>query len=367
MIKKTDIGIYSLSSNAAPTSENAIEAHDAGFFQDPVVVPRSFLEELKQTKNATKIAILDTADAMLFQISDAGIYINQEMTALKDAVNLRLQNAFADPDPENHIPMSSACLKWMFKNTIDRFREESLLDPMKAYIVDTANAFLQQIVNAKFCIGRDLAILKDQVAQKLQNAFADPDPKSAIMAGMACLKWIGSQFRRLAKGGVNQGMLPVPQTKLDLSAHIIIQILVEQANTGAKKVSITSTQVRDILAGRWGGKKVARKIGIDVMRRVILICDAIGLRRRPNDGRGTWELIAEGPELLEAQVISLPYRNPNGRPDRRKGGTSPSKLDTLIQSVCGGSSGNQDHNASSSSDTNYNIPRGGGTDRGTPS
>ena len=366
MSKKTPVNIYSLASNAAPTSENAIAVSDAGFSQDPVVVPRSFLEELKQTKNATKIAILDTADSMLFQLDNAGVYINQEMTDLKDTVNQRLQNAFADPDPENHIALGSSCLKWVFKNTIDRFQEASLLDPVKIGIVDTANALLQQIADAKFSTGRDLAILKDQVAQKLQNAFADPDHQSAIMAGMACLKWIGSQFRRLAKGGVNQGMLPVPQTKLDLSAQIIIQILVEQANTGAKKVSITSTQVRDILAGRWGGKKVSRKIGLDVMRRVILICDAIGLRRRPNDGRGTWELIAEGTELLEAQLISLPYRNPTGRRNRPKGGTFPSKMEGLLQSVCRGSSKNQDHNASKSSDTNYNNPRGGGTDRVSP-
>jgi len=97
--------------------------------------------------------------------------------------------------------------------------------------------------------------------------------------------------------------LPIPRTKKGIVARVVITTLIDEARDEKKTVSLTSSKVRDILAGRWRGKKPARKIGIEVMRRAAKLCNVLLIGTVPGDLRGTLQLTGEGPELRKLRFL----------------------------------------------------------------
>ena len=91
------------------------------------------------------------------------------------------------------------------------------------------------------------------------------------------LDFIRPEIKALPESGIVE-VVNYARTKKDLGAQTIINVLVEQAGEGRKHVSMTSTKVRDVLAGRFGGGKVARKIGIEVMHRAVKLCPSLQVR-----------------------------------------------------------------------------------------
>ena len=125
--------------------------------------------------------------------------------------------------------------------------------------------------------------------------------------------------------------LPTPRTKKDIGALVVITTRIDEARD--KKVSLTSSKVRDILVGRWGGKKLARKIGIEVMRRAAKLCNVLLIGTVPGDLRETLQLTGEGPELQEAEISNRPCRYHSLRPVVGNRDRSPFMRESLLKSV----------------------------------
>ncbi len=144
----------------------------------------------------------------------------------------------------------------------------------------------------------------EKTSQRLQDAVRDEDLESPALLGLE-LVLSGSTKKALkaARSFTPREELPIPRTKKGIVARVVITTLIDEARDEKKTVSLTSSKVRDILAGRWRGKKPARKIGIEVMRRAAKLCNVLLIGTVPGDLRGTLQLTGEGPELRKLRFL----------------------------------------------------------------
>jgi len=97
-----------------------------------------------------------------------------------------------------------------------------------------------------------------------------------------------------------QGVIRTAITKIQLRAIAIVEHVRDMAE-GKEKVSLSSSQARQYLAGR-EGKPPSRRDAIRALRRAEKLCPALQCSHTPGDGRQTVRLTARTEDLKEAQI-----------------------------------------------------------------
>jgi hypothetical protein len=200
-------------------------------------------------------------------------------------------------------------------------------------IQDAIKGTIDQLKTANLMTGREAAILAEKAARKLQGAWGEEDTNACFARAAACIKWTVAEGLKAARRSQPTEDLPMPRTKTDLSALTILATLKEEAKAGKKLISMTSTQARALLSGRWGGLRISRKVCRDVLRRAVALCPVVQLGHVPGDLRGTLQLTVKGSELLGSEVIDWPYRYRQQRPGGREGDGSTSILARMGKSI----------------------------------
>jgi hypothetical protein len=235
---------------------------------------------------------------------------------------------------------------------LDERAEETRTSALRAF-QDAARDILSNFKAENIAPGREIAILSEKTAQRLQAAACEEDIHCCFGMASAGIKWLASEGIKRARQGQPIALLEAPRTKKDLGAQTIITILIEQAEEGRKYLSMTSTKVRDVLAGRFGGGKVARKIGIEVMHRAAKLCPSLQVRPVPGDRRGTLQIIVEGEELKDAEVSCPQYRYHSDQSEKGKKANYPSMIEIIMKSPSIDGMRNYNRNAEKSLSRNY--------------
>jgi len=248
---------------------------------------------------------------------------------------------------------------------LDERAEETRNSALRAF-QDAARDIIGNFRAENIAPGREIAILSEKMAQRLQAAAREGDLQCCFGLAAASLKWLAHEGIKRAGQGLPAIGLEVPRTKKDLGAQTIINVLVEQAEEGRKHVSMTSTKVRDVLAGRFGGGKVARKIGIEVMHRAVKLCPSLQVRPVPGDGRGTLQIITEGEDLNEAEVSCPQYRYHSEQSRKGKKANYPSMIEIMMKSPSADNLMRYKRSAESLLSGNYKKVQGWDPGRTTP-
>jgi hypothetical protein len=240
-----------------------------------------------------------------------------------------------------------------------KWAEELHLASLRAF-QETIRDCMSQLRTKGLVIGKEAAVLAEKAAQKLQGAFGEKDAEASFARASACLKWTFAEGLKAARRAQSTEDLPTPRTKTDISAMTLITTLQEEARAGKKLISMTSSKARDLLVGRWGGKKISRKVGRDVLRRTVALCPVVQLGHVPGDLRGTLQLTVEGSELMGSEVIDRPYRYHSPRAGESRWDRSPPMLEVMTRSIGEDDVDRKERYTKTLSNNNYKTPKGTG-------
>lgn len=186
-------------------------------------------------------------------------------------------------------------------------------DPLADAILEIPVSELQHFFDDLVLTFNSLAdLLKDQgilrgreLAELNQKAFvavkAAQSPIEKLLVLNAYLRQqIGHVGRALkARKPTSQGIIRQAITKVALRAQAIVEHVRVLAE-GKEKVSLSSPQARQFLAGR-EGKPPSRRDAIRALRKAEKLCPALSCGHTPGDGRQTIRVIVRVEDLKEPQ------------------------------------------------------------------